>query len=95
MSLKLKKLIESSNEKITFPNDCYNSSVLEMQYRKNTGVNQNYEKVKVSLCYGKQLSIVLWKDEKPFFENTLSSLKLKFESDTFKNKYFSLKMCEQ
>lgn len=92
MSIKLKKIIESSSEKITNPNDCYNSSILEMQYKKNTGVNQNYENVKVSLCYGKQLTIVLWKNEKPFYENTLSSLKLKFENDVFYNKYISLKI---
>lgn len=94
MSVKLKNTIEGSVKKITLPNDCYNSSILEMMYKKNTGANQNYEIVKVSLCYGKQLTLVLWKDEKVFFENTLSSLKLKFEDGIFKNKYFSLKICE-
>lgn len=94
MSIKLKNIIESSYEKITKPNDCYNSSILEMQYKKNTGVIQNYETVKVSLCYGKQLTLVLWKDEKVFFENTLSSLKLKLENGVFKNKYISLKICK-
>ena len=91
MSAKLKKIIEESLEKITMPNDCYNSSIINILYKRNSG-NSQYKEVKASLFYGKQLQIILWENGSPIFEETLSTLSLKYKDGIFSNRFLSLKL---
>lgn len=92
---KLLKLIEKSSEKMTRPNDIFNSGVLNIQYKKTQGGHE-FKDGKISICYGIPKQFLLWDNNKSHYdmEFTISSIKLEFDgTDTFKSKYITIKVC--
>jgi len=88
--LKLIKVIEDSNQKITKPNTCYNSGIIDVLFKKNSG-GHDFKKLRMSVIYGKPKQFALWsEDGKLFFEFTCSTSNLVLDDNIFKNKYFSI-----
>jgi hypothetical protein len=89
---KLKTIIENSEKRITKPNDCYNSGVIDCMYKKTSGSQQEYESIQISLCYGKPIQFIFWKNGKEFRQETISTSKIIFEEGVYKTKYYIIKL---
>jgi len=91
---KLLRLIESSKERITRPNDIFNSGVLNIKYKKTQG-GWDFIAGKISICYGNPKQFILWDNRKSNYDKeiTISSSKLEFDGiNTFKNKYITIEL---
>jgi|688.fasta_scaffold171842_3 hypothetical protein len=88
---KLLKLIENSKEKIVKPNDCYNSGIINAEYKRTSGIPKT-ENIQISICYGKPKLFVFWLNGKEILNETISTSKMIFEDGFFKTKYYTLKI---
>lgn len=88
---KLVKLIENSKNRITMPNDCYNSGIINAKFSKTSGIPK-VENIQISICYGKPKHFIFWKDGKEMLHETISTSKIVFENDVFKTKFYTIKI---
>jgi len=64
---KLLRLIEKSSEKMTRPNDIFNSGVLNIQYKRTQG-GWEFKEGKISICYGVPKQFILWDNDKNHYD---------------------------
>lgn len=90
-AIKLLNLIEGSKEKITKPNDCYSSGIINAEYKKSTG-GYDFEPIQISVCYGKPKQLIFWKNGLEFAQETISTSKIIFEDGFFKTRFYTIKI---
>lgn len=88
--MELVKIIEKSKDRVSFPNKCFNSGIINALYKKSTG-GYDFECVKISICYGKPKTFVFWKDRKVFREITISTFSKTYKDYTFDGKTLTTK----
>lgn len=90
-AINLLKMIENSDLRITKPNDCYNSGLINAEYKRTTGKN-DFQPIQISICYGKPKQFIFWLNGREFAQETISTSKIIFEDGLFKTKYYTIKV---